>query len=426
MRYFAPITMIAFLGTLFIAGQALGVENGAVQSPAFEGRGGQAEQTPPHGQTPPYDTMGRDGMQQEQVSLEQLDSEQVRQLQQALQEQGVDPGPIDGIVGQETRDAIREFQQEEGIAATGQLDRETLEALDLDAQEFMGVSPAFGQTQPRQDRDLDERLGLDDQQRDERVGVQPRDDQQRIGAQERISAEQLTSSQVRELQQALQEHGADPGPIDGIMGPMTREGIREFQQDEGIAATGELDRETLEALDLDVQEFMGVAPPFEQERRDGIQPRDDMRQQRDGIQPRDDMRQQRNGVGMQPGDQQRDQQIGVQPRDDQLTSSQVRELQQALQEHGADPGPIDGIMGPMTREGIREFQQEEGIAATGQLDRETLEALDLDAQEFLGVAPAFEDGEQRMEMEREREIEIEDDTERRDMQQPERNGLMGR
>ncbi len=276
MKYFVPFTMVAFLGSLFVGGQALAVENGAVQSPAFQDRAGPAS---------PDDTMGR-AAEQQQVSLEQLDSEKVRKLQQALQDQGADPGPIDGIVGPETREALRDFQQEEGIAATGQLDRQTVEALDLDVQEFMGVAPGFGDQQQRRDqqqqrdRDMNERRDRDmndrrgtldeqqrDQQRDGRLGVQQRNDQRQVGAQDRVDPEQLTSSQVRDLQQALQRKGADPGPIDGIMGPMTREGIREFQQDEGIAATGQLDRETLEALDLDVQEYLGVAPPFEEEER---------------------------------------------------------------------------------------------------------------------------------------------------------------
>ncbi len=282
MRYFAPFTMIAFLGSLFLGGQVLAVENGAVESPAFRDGIGPAS---------PQDMMGR-AAEQQQVSLEQLDSEKVRKLQQALQEQGVDPGPIDGVVGPETREALREFQQEEGLAATGQIDQQTIEALDLDVQEYMGVAPGFGDEPQRRDRDMDERRR--DQQRDGQVGIQPRNDQRMVGDQQRVDPQQLTSSQVRELQQALQEKGADPGPIDGIMGPMTQEGIREFQQDEGIAATGQLDRETLEALDLDVQEFMGVAPPFEQEERmemererevevDGMDRRDQQQPQRDGL-----------------------------------------------------------------------------------------------------------------------------------------------
>ncbi len=95
---------------------------------------------------------------------------------------------------------------------------------------------------------------------------QPQEQQQAGAAgEQRLAAEQLNSAQVRELQQNLQEQGVDPGPVDGIWGPQTEQALTQFQQQEGIAATGEVNEETLEALDIEVQEFMGLAPEFEEE-----------------------------------------------------------------------------------------------------------------------------------------------------------------
>ena len=37
------------------------------------------------------------------------------------------------------------------------------------------------------------------------------------------------------------------------------------------------------------------------------------------------------------------------------SSSHVRELQEALQKSGYDPGPIDGIMGPRTKAALRNY-----------------------------------------------------------------------
>lgn len=59
-------------------------------------------------------------------------------------------------------------------------------------------------------------------------------------------------------------------------------------------------------------------------------------------------------------------------------SGTVREVQQALKEKGIDAGPVDGIFGPKTQSAVREFQQKEGISATGRIDRQTLAALDVD------------------------------------------------
>ena len=46
---------------------------------------------------------------------------------------------------------------------------------------------------------------------------------------------------------------------------------------------------------------------------------------------------------------------GSKPRSKAVPSSHVRELQEALQQSGHDPGPIDGIMGPRTKAALRSY-----------------------------------------------------------------------
>lgn len=170
------------------------------------------------------------------ISAEHLTSEQVRQLQQALKDEGVNPGPVDGVMGPLTHQAIQVFQQQEDLAVTGDINEQTLRALDMDVQEFLGLSPAFEEREARKDRDE---------------------------AHLRISADRLNRAQVRELQESLQDQGVNPGPVDGVMGPLTKQAIQIFQRQEGLAATGEINERTLEALDIDVQEFMGLSPAFD-------------------------------------------------------------------------------------------------------------------------------------------------------------------
>ena len=57
------------------------------------------------------------------------------------------------------------------------------------------------------------------------------------------------------------------------------------------------------------------------------------------------------------------------------SSQLVRSVQQSLERKGVEPGPVDGIWGPRTHEALREFQDQQGIQATGQLDARTLDAL---------------------------------------------------
>lgn len=57
---------------------------------------------------------------------------------------------------------------------------------------------------------------------------------------------------------------------------------------------------------------------------------------------------------------------------------QVRAAQQALKDKGMDPGPADGMMGPRTTTAVREFQQKEGLKATGRLDPDTMAKLGIE------------------------------------------------
>jgi Bacterial protein of unknown function (DUF937)/Putative peptidoglycan binding domain len=55
--------------------------------------------------------------------------EDIRQVQQALKNQGQYPGPIDGIMGPRTRRALRDFQKANGLEQTGTVDEATMQKL---------------------------------------------------------------------------------------------------------------------------------------------------------------------------------------------------------------------------------------------------------------------------------------------------------
>ena len=54
---------------------------------------------------------------------QQMDSETVRRLQQALQSKGHDVGEIDGVMGPRTQQALRDYQQSQGLSVTGRADQ---------------------------------------------------------------------------------------------------------------------------------------------------------------------------------------------------------------------------------------------------------------------------------------------------------------
>ena len=56
-------------------------------------------------------------------------------------------------------------------------------------------------------------------------------------------------------------------------------------------------------------------------------------------------------------------------------SDDIRQAQQALMDKGIDPGPIDGKMGPRTKQALSDFQTKENLKVTGRLDSQTKDKL---------------------------------------------------
>jgi peptidoglycan hydrolase-like protein with peptidoglycan-binding domain len=72
-----------------------------------------------------------------------LDKEQIKQMQQALQQRGMEPGSIDGVMGPQTRQALGKFQRDNNLQATGSLDERTAQELGL---QFAESKPSSGET----------------------------------------------------------------------------------------------------------------------------------------------------------------------------------------------------------------------------------------------------------------------------------------
>ena len=79
---------------------------------------------------------------------------------------------------------------------------------------------------------------------------------------------------------------------------------------------------------------------------------------------------------------------------DQAQSSEtVRKAQQALKDKGFDPGPVDGIMGPQTREAVKKFQDKQAnMKGSGQLNQQTLSALGVEGGAGMGSTAGSQRG----------------------------------
>ena len=69
------------------------------------------------------------------------------------------------------------------------------------------------------------------------------------------------AEQVKAVQEALKDKGHDPGAVDGIMGPKTKQALRDYQKAEGLKATGNLDSETASKLGVQTTSAADSASP---------------------------------------------------------------------------------------------------------------------------------------------------------------------
>jgi peptidoglycan hydrolase-like protein with peptidoglycan-binding domain len=61
-----------------------------------------------------------------------LTRDQIKQVQERLKAEGVDPGPADGVMHPQTEAALRQYQQKQGLPVSGAADEATLKQLQIE------------------------------------------------------------------------------------------------------------------------------------------------------------------------------------------------------------------------------------------------------------------------------------------------------
>jgi peptidoglycan hydrolase-like protein with peptidoglycan-binding domain len=67
-----------------------------------------------------------------------------------------------------------------------------------------------------------------------------------------VEPNSLSASEIKQLQQALNEKGFLSSQPDGVWGPSTKSALEQFQKSQSLPANGELDQQTLSALNVEV------------------------------------------------------------------------------------------------------------------------------------------------------------------------------
>jgi peptidoglycan hydrolase-like protein with peptidoglycan-binding domain len=176
-------------------------------------------------------------------------SDEIRSVQQALNDQGYDAGAVDGQMGPNTQDALRRFQQAQNLPQTGEPDTRTLAALGISSQAAYRAANPVNESNPSyRVNESNRSYRANEPMRSSassRYETQPR---RTASSSNPAHGNDQRSDTIRSVQQALNDQGYDAGTVDGVMGRHTQQALREFQQAQNLRQTGRPDERTLAAL----------------------------------------------------------------------------------------------------------------------------------------------------------------------------------
>jgi peptidoglycan hydrolase-like protein with peptidoglycan-binding domain len=246
-------------------------------------------------------------------------------------------------------------------------------------------------------------------------GAKPSADQGAGGAQAGVSCDR---SCLTDVQQKLSDQGLYKGDINGKMNSDTGRAIKQFQSQQGMPASGQLDQPTLSALNVQPSAGRGgmeqAAPGSEQE-KGGPQAPAASPNQGQGSAPSDSSTN-KGGASSQSSTIDLNKAGGVQLIADPVIPPQgspaaqdvlgapqgagrgagapscdkscLMDVQQSLCNKGLYKGSIDGKIGPGTSAAIKKFQSQQGLTASGHIDQQTLSALNIQPSGQGGAAPS--------------------------------------
>lgn len=133
-------------------------------------------------------------------------SKTVLAIQRQLAQRGYDPGPTDGVLGDNTRAAIMAYEHDNKRPVTGEASDALLRSM------ILGASP-------------------EDSNRKAPNRIPP-----------------ATTALITSIQLTLDKLGYDPGPVDGVWGTSTQNAIRKFESDRKIPEKGRISGRLLNEL----------------------------------------------------------------------------------------------------------------------------------------------------------------------------------
>lgn len=168
----------------------------------------------------------------------------VRDVQELLAARGFYAGEIDGLMGPQTANAIRAFQQMAELEETGEASAALLAHIQMSSIK----APPVPQGNPERLARAAE--GAQDGEASDNGGrsastLTEADRAVEAPAEERSAADDTVAA----VQRVLADLGYAPGRIDGRVGPDTQDAIRRFQEDRGLTPDGQLSERLIRELE---------------------------------------------------------------------------------------------------------------------------------------------------------------------------------
>ncbi|MBE9125966.1 MULTISPECIES: N-acetylmuramoyl-L-alanine amidase [unclassified Coleofasciculus] len=207
------------------------------------------------------------GLSVEEILREGDTGLKVKELQQLLKAQNFNPGPIDGIFGAGTTEAVISFQKFHGLDPDGLVGPATWSILERVSKQQQ--KPTDGGSVPLTPQPLSMINLLDTYKYYRGLPHQTQAIewlQQQLATQSLLEFSQkwrnepsepflplqegAVNSEVKKLQQLLQKQGFDPGAADGAFGARTKAAVIGFQRSKGLEGDGIVGTVTWSVLNL--------------------------------------------------------------------------------------------------------------------------------------------------------------------------------
>lgn len=152
--------------------------------------------------------------------------DQIKEVQTKLTAAKLYAGETTGTLDDATRKAIKQWQGDNGLKKTGTLNRATLEKIGIELTENQKLTPVSESSFASEIKD---------------TGDKPK-----------RAIFRATKAQITEAQKKLKAGNFYSGEETGKLNDATRDGLKKFQEANGLKATGTLNQITLEKMGIEL------------------------------------------------------------------------------------------------------------------------------------------------------------------------------